>query len=37
MHVFRKTVATVLDYAGKTKEASRQLGHASEEVTKAYY
>ena len=37
MHVFRKTVATVLDYAGKTKEASLQLGHPSEEVTKAYY
>ncbi|MEU4157877.1 site-specific integrase [Actinoplanes sp. NPDC026670] len=37
LHVFRKTVATVLDDAGKTKEASRQLGHASEEVTKAYY
>jgi integrase len=37
MHIFRKTVATALDDAGKTKEASRQLGHASEEVTKAYY
>jgi integrase len=37
MHIFRKTVATVLDDAGKTKEASRRLGHASEEVTKAYY
>ncbi|MFI1996318.1 tyrosine-type recombinase/integrase [Actinoplanes sp. NPDC020271] len=37
LHVFRKTVATALGDAGKTQEASRQLGHASEEVTKAYY
>ncbi|GIM92980.1 MULTISPECIES: tyrosine-type recombinase/integrase [Paractinoplanes] len=36
-HIFRKTVATVLDSAVKTKEASLQLGHASEEVTKVYY
>lgn len=36
LHLFRKTVATVLDDAGKTKEASRQLGYASDEVTKAY-
>ncbi|MEV6301285.1 site-specific integrase [Actinoplanes sp. NPDC051861] len=37
LHTFRKTVATVLSDAGKTREASRQLGHANEEVTKAYY
>ncbi|MFG1995313.1 tyrosine-type recombinase/integrase [Actinoplanes sp. NPDC048988] len=36
-HSFRKTVATALGDAGKAEEASRQLGHASEEVTKAYY
>ncbi|MFI5937852.1 tyrosine-type recombinase/integrase [Actinoplanes sp. NPDC051494] len=36
-HSFRKTVATALGDAGKAEEASRQLGHASEEVTRAYY
>jgi hypothetical protein len=30
-------VATALGDAGKIAEASRQLGHASEEVTLSYY
>ena len=36
-HTFRKTVATALGDAGKVTEASRQLGHATEEVTLSYY
>ena len=36
-HTFRKTVAEALGDAGKIMEASRQLGHASEEVTLSYY
>jgi integrase len=36
-HTFRKTVATLLDNEGKTKEATPQLGHSTEEVTKKYY
>jgi integrase len=36
-HTFRKTVATLLDREADTKTASRQLGHATEEVTNTYY
>lgn len=36
-HVFRKTVATLLNEEGLPKEATAQLGHSTEEVTKMYY
>jgi integrase len=36
-HTFRKTVATLIDKEADTKSAAAQLGHASGEVTEAYY
>jgi len=36
-HIFRKTVATLLDREGKGDAATLQLGHSNEEVTKEYY
>lgn len=36
-HTFRKTVATLIDKEADTKSAAAQLGHASEDVTNAYY
>jgi integrase len=36
-HTFRKTVATLLDREADTKTAAAQLGHASEDITNAYY
>jgi integrase len=36
-HIFRKTVATLLDRQGKGDAATLQLGHSNEEVTKEYY
>ncbi len=36
-HVFRKTVATLIDKEADTKSAAAQLGHASEDVTSTYY
>jgi integrase len=36
-HTFRKTVATLIDREADAKRAAAQLGHASEEITSAYY
>lgn len=36
-HIFRKTVATLLDDASGTTTASKQLGHSSPEVTRRHY
>lgn len=36
-HIFRKTVATLLDAASGTTTASKQLGHSSPEVTRRHY
>ncbi|MET8149133.1 tyrosine-type recombinase/integrase [Actinoplanes sp. NPDC049668] len=36
-HIFRKTVATILNNEDQTEAATIQLGHGSEEVTKTYY
>lgn len=36
-HVFRKTVATLLNEEGRGPEATAQLGHSTEDVTKTYY
>ncbi|MFC0678334.1 tyrosine-type recombinase/integrase [Lysobacter korlensis] len=36
-HTFRKTVATLLDANVDTATAAKQLGHASEEITRRYY
>jgi integrase len=36
-HTFRKTVATLIDKEADAKSAAAQLGHASEDVTNAYY
>lgn len=36
-HIFRKTVATLLDAASGTVTASKQLGHSSPEVTRRHY
>ena len=36
-HAFRRTVATVIDRAAGTDLAAELLGHASPEITRAYY
>jgi excisionase family DNA binding protein len=36
-HTFRKTVATTIDQAATTDLAAELLGHASKEVTEAFY
>ena len=36
-HVFRKTVATLIDEQVDAAAASKVLGHSSEDVTKEYY
>lgn len=36
-HIFRKTVATLLDREGKRDAATLQLGHSNEDVTEEYY
>lgn len=36
-HVFRKSVATLIDRSVDAKSAAAQLGHSSEQVTQAHY
>lgn len=37
LHGFRRTVATLIDFELRTKQAAAQLGHSSEAVTTAFY